>query len=221
MSAAFLLHNDMAVRAITEGNYSDAHGLLLSALREIRNIQMNPDDSILSIFGDLVVESVGVPHNGRADTDVFVFFNRALSLRHEQGPDAGSSGDDSQEGNCAKVVLVLFYNLGLTFQLWAAKDNLSGHATGALGFYRSAMEMIPLASLKNRDVLAVLALANNLGCVCLGLVDYEGASSCLAMIDFVYQATNATRILSEEDSIFFYMTTFVNQTLQLCAAPTA
>ena len=83
------------------------------------------------------------------------------------------------------------------------------------------MSMAPIAALKHKDVLVVLALVNNMGCVFANLVDYQGASTCLGLLTDVFEAAEAHVFLSEDDAAFFYFICFVYPEWSLLAAPTA
>ena len=220
MLGAIIGFNTMAIEAMQRGRHIESKNLLLQALHGLRSMQAMQENNggcVGLLFGRLSISSVAISMTPMrtANSDIFFIFDRALAIAHD------SQIGDASDCCIPKIATAVLYNMGLTLQLFAAETGTTSYLKKAADFYMNAMAAARIAALNNEDVLIVLALVNNMGCVFLKLVDYQGASNCLTMLSDFYEAADASSILNDEDATFFFFTCFVFPKWQIIAAPMA
>lgn len=220
--------NASAVSLMQQEKYEKSFRMLRNAIQVMRQLaetgnrsnvkNSSPPAATYESSNKRLYHSVPVLVPPSFNSGMFPFFNRALLIN----VDSDEFVALSEEGISHRLVAVLLYNCGLLHHRCAIKTGGSGELSKALTFYERAFASLSgiYDDLRNTDSLLVLALLNNMGQIRASNLDRREACRCLHMLTRFF-AESGGKTLIEEESLFFYITTFIFSEQPLTASPAA
>jgi len=130
-------------------------------------------------------------------------------------------GSESQH---SKLSCILYYNMGLCFQLHALSGSrrASSYLRDAHLSYQTALGLLDEGSQEFSDMQLELALLNNFGHLHYSVLNMEATATCLERMQFILcDITDDGDEPVPEDLQCFYLNLIHNENLQLRAAPVA
>ena len=152
---------------------------------------------------------------------MFPFFNRALLINLDSA-EILRTNNPFENDLIRRLAAVLLYNLALVHHSCGIRTGGSEDLSKALSFYQGAFMSLSSIwdSLTVSDSLLVLALLNNMGHIRANNLDRKEACGCLDLLRRFFAECRGNCLI-EEESIFFYITTFIFSEEPLTASPAA